>query len=90
MGTGGRTGPWQWGHGIGAARLATSILRIAGKVMRSSGPLRLRFIFATPHLLQECECNHREDRVVVEPVPRAALEVIESEFLLELLVGLLA
>src|SRR5437868_2861438 len=90
MGTGGRTSRSQCGHGIGAARLATSILRIAGNVMRSSGPLRLRFIFATPHLLQECKRNHREDRVVVKPVPRTAFEVIEAEFLLELLVGLLA
>lgn len=40
-------------------------------------------------MLEECERDHREQRVVVQPESRTALEVIEPEFVLQLLVRLL-
>ena len=39
-------------------------------------------------MLEEGERDHREQRVVVQPEPRAALEVIEPEFFLQSLVRL--
>ena len=41
-------------------------------------------------ILQETECDQRHQRMPMQPPPRAALEVIEPELFLELLVGLLA
>ena len=75
---------------MGAASLVTSILRIAGTERRAVGSLRLRFIFADPDVLQEREGNHGEGGMVVQAVPRATFEVIETEFLFQLLVRLLA
>ena len=75
---------------MGAASLVTSILRIAGTERRAVGSLRLRFIFADPDVLQEGEGDHGECGMVMQAVPRAALEVIEAEFLFHLLVRLLA
>jgi hypothetical protein len=40
--------------------------------------------------LQVGVCDHRHERVAVQAMPGSALEVIEAEFFLELLVGLLA
>jgi hypothetical protein len=37
-------------------------------------------------VLEVGEADHREERVVMEPRPRAALEMIEPQFSLELLV----
>ena len=64
---------------------------MAGSV-RGRCPISLRrgFIFAESLLLQKGEGDHREQRVVTEAAPRAALEVVEAEFFLQLLVGLLA
>lgn len=50
---------------MGAASLATSILRIAGNEIRVFGSPRLRFIFAEPDVLQECESHHGEQGVVM-------------------------
>jgi len=41
-------------------------------------------------MLQEREGEHREQRMVMQPQPAAVLEVIEAEFLLQLLMRLLA
>ena len=41
-------------------------------------------------MLEEGVCNHRHERMTVEALPRPTFEVIETEFLFELLVGLLA
>jgi len=41
-------------------------------------------------MLQECVGDHRHERVAMKPLPRSALEVIEAEFLFQLLMGLFA
>ena len=41
-------------------------------------------------MLQEGEANQGHQRMAVEAAPGSTLEVVESEFFLELLVGLLA
>ena len=41
-------------------------------------------------MLEECVSNHRHQRMTMKAVPRSSLEVIETEFLLQLLVSLLA
>ena len=41
-------------------------------------------------MLQEQVCDQRHQRMPVQSAPRAALEVIEAEFFLELLMRLLA
>src|SRR5262245_55996661 len=41
-------------------------------------------------MLEEGVSNHRHERMTVEALPRPTFEVIETEFLFELLVGLLA
>lgn len=41
-------------------------------------------------MLQECEGDHGHQRVAVEPRPGPTLEVVEAEFLLQLLVCLFA
>src|ERR687889_277956 len=43
-----------------------------------------------PQVLEEGEGEPAQERVVVQPAPGAALEVVEAELLLELLVRLLA
>jgi hypothetical protein len=50
---------------MGAASRETSILRIAGSVVRTSGWLRLRFIFAESQVLEKREGDHREHGVMV-------------------------
>ena len=65
--------------------------RIAGRLSWGGGPL----LFPSSHrretlVLQECERDQRHQRVSVQAAPGAALEVVEAEFLLELLVRLLA
>ena len=52
-------------------------------------------LFFPPHfyeaaMLEECVSNHRHQRMTMKAVPRSSLEVIETEFLLQLLVSLLA
>jgi len=41
-------------------------------------------------MLEECVSNHRHQRMTMKAVPRSSLEVIETEFLLQLLMSLLA
>ena len=40
--------------------------------------------------MEEGEGNHDQDRVMVQAVPTASFEVVETKFLLQLLMGLLA
>jgi hypothetical protein len=47
-------------------------------------------VFGEAEVLQEGHGDRHHQRVVVQPVPGAALEVVETEFLLHLLVRLLA
>ena len=41
-------------------------------------------------MLEEGVSNHRHERMTVKALPGPALEVVETEFLFQLLVGLLA
>jgi hypothetical protein len=41
-------------------------------------------------MLEEGVSDHRHERVTMEALPGSALEVVETKFLLQLLVGLLA
>src|SRR3954453_14370406 len=68
--------------------------RISGSEGCGGGPLRSTF-FPPPRrlqapVLQVGEGNAGHQRVPVQPGPRAALEVAKAEFLLELLMCLLA
>jgi hypothetical protein len=52
-------------------------------------------LFFPPHffeatMLKEGESDHRHQRMPVEALPGSPLEVVEAEFLFQLLVGLLA
>ena len=67
------------------------ILRLTcGSGRQGGGPGRGSFFFFAASLLQEAKRHHREQSVVVQAVPGAALEVVEAEFLFELLVRLFA
>ena len=66
---------------------------MAGRLGCGGGPLA--FLFSPcgglqPQMLQEQIRDQRQQRMPVQPAPRAALEVIEPELFLELLVRLLA
>ncbi len=66
--------------------------RTAGKVGCGGGPL---ILFFPPHLcetavLEERVSDHGHQRVTMEARPGPSLEMIETEFLLQLLMGLLA
>ena len=63
-----------WGGGLGSPSVIFSPLRLVGEA----------------EMLEEREGDHDQDGVMVQTVPTAPLEVIESEFLLHLLVSLLA
>ena len=84
----------QWGHRYGGARarMASTARRIAGSV-GLGGPWRILF---SPARLGEAAAlqvgvrDHRHERVAVQAMPGSAFEVIEAEFFLKLLVGLLA
>ena len=41
-------------------------------------------------MLEEGICDHRHERMTVKALPGSSLEVIETEFLLQLLMGLFA
>ena len=67
--------------------------RTAGRLGRGGGPGSggVATLFSPePQVLQEGEGEPAQERVVVQPAPGAALEVVEPQLLLELLVRLLA
>ena len=66
--------------------------RTAGNVGRGGGPLILFFSPCgfEPAILEESVGDHRHERVTMQSVPRSTLEVIETEFFFQLLMGLLA
>jgi hypothetical protein len=85
---------WQWGQRsrtrVSAARTRR---RTSGSVGRGGGPPPGRAstpFFPEPQVLQEGERELAQERVVVQAAPGATLEVVEPEFLLQLLVHLLA
>ena len=66
--------------------------RTAGKVGCGGGPL---ILFFPPHfreaaMLEERVGDHGHERMTVKALPGPSLEVVEAEFLLQLLMGLLA
>ncbi len=64
----------------------------AGSVGRGGGPGACdpHLFFPDPLALQEGERDLAEECMMVQPDPGATLEVVEAQFLLELLVRLLA
>src|SRR3954453_2583785 len=67
--------------------------RMAGRLGRGGGPGSgggATLFPPEPQVLQEGEGEPAQERVVVQPPPGAALEVVEAQLLLELLVRLLA
>src|SRR3954465_1255533 len=77
-------------------RAATMCRRIAGRLGWGGGPGRSGGVAALfppepqPQVLEEGEGELAQERVVVQPAPRAPLEVVEAELVLHLLVHLLA
>jgi hypothetical protein len=69
MGTNGRTGREQCGHGTGATNQRASALRTAGNEGDATGRLRLWVFFADPQVLKKRERDHSEQGVMVEAVP---------------------
>lgn len=69
MGTNGRTGREQCGHGTGAASQAASIRRTAGSVSGATGRLRLVVFFSNPNVLQEGKGDHGKQSMMVQAVP---------------------
>ncbi len=65
MGTNGRTGREQCGHGTGATNQRAIALRTAGKVGGATGGLRLWVFFAHPQVLEKRERDHGKHRVMV-------------------------
>ena len=67
--------------------------RTAGRVGCGGGPARAGPLFSPPagllkpQVLQEGEGDHRHQCMAVQPDPGAALEVVEAELLLQLLVA---
>src|ERR1700722_10496888 len=72
--------------------MARTARRIAGSV-GLGGPRRILFSptrFSEAAALQVGVGDHRHERVTVQATPGSAFEVVEAEFFLKLLVGLLA
>src|SRR5919108_1985153 len=67
---------------------------MAGRLGCGGGPRERAFppfaALCEPEMLQEGERDHRQQRVMVQPGPGAALEVVEAELLFHLLMRLLA
>ena len=75
---------------MSAARICR---RMAGRLGRGGGPAPVppaRLFPPEPRMLQEREGELAQQHVVVQATPGAALEVVEAEFFLHLLVHLLA
>jgi hypothetical protein len=94
-------GESQWrqnGHrmGVSAAIRARMARRMAGNVGCGGGPVSPSIIFSPlrqvgeAEILEEREGDHDQNRVMVQTMPTASLEVVETEFLLHLLVPLFA
>ena len=67
--------------------------RTSGSVGRGGGPGSLptpRLFPPEPQMLEEGEGELAQERVVMQPAPAPALEMIEAELVLHLLVHLLA
>ena len=66
--------------------------RTAGKVGWGGGPLILFFppCSCKAAMLEEGVRDHRHERMAVKALPGSSLEVIETEFFLQLLVSLFA
>src|SRR3712207_7669203 len=61
----------------------TTLFR-SGRVGRGGGPAAGRAaapFFPEPQVLQEGERDHSQERVVVQPAPAPALEVVEAQLL---------
>src|SRR3954454_2480567 len=77
-------------------RAATMCRRIAGRLGWGGGPGRSgggAGVFSPepqPQVLEEGEGELAQERVVVQPAPRAPFEVVKAELVLHLLVHLLA
>jgi hypothetical protein len=70
--------------------MATSCRRPCGREGEGGGPGLVVGFPPEPEVLEEGKGDHRHERMVVQAPPAAALEVVETEFLLHLLVHLLA
>jgi hypothetical protein len=94
VGNGERRSAPQHGHRASARRKdASSRHRTAGKLGCGGGPGGPAPLFPPlpqAKVLEEAKGDHRHERVPVQAGPGATLEVVEAEFLLELLVRLLA
>ena len=66
--------------------------RMAGRLGWGGGPVSFPLVLFSPkpQMLQEGEGQLAQQRVVVQPTPAPALEVIEAQLVLHLLVHLLA
>src|SRR3954447_7892954 len=77
-------------------RAATMCRRIAGRLGWGGGPGRSGGVpplfppEPQPQVLEEGEGELAQERVVVQPAPRAPFEVVKAELVLHLLVHLLA
>jgi hypothetical protein len=78
--------------GVSDAIRARMARRMAGSVGCGGGPVSVIFSplrqVGETEVLEEGEGDHDQNRVMVQAVPTASLEVIETEFLLHLLVPL--
>ncbi len=70
--------------------MATSWRRTCGREGHGGGPGLVVVFSPKPEMLEEGKGDHRQERMVVQAPPAAALEVVEAELLLHLLVHLLA
>jgi hypothetical protein len=76
IGTSGCTSWWQLGQETGAINQRAIARRSAGSVGTGMGRLRLEFFFAQPHMLQEGKCDHCEQCVMVQTMPRSAFKMV--------------
>src|SRR4051812_24999321 len=93
-GRGGSSGQPQRGQRVEPRQSrSTSMRRTAGRVGWGGGPGEPASLFPPrpePQMLEERERDHGHQRVPVQTGPGAALEMVEAELLLHLLVRLLA
>ena len=81
----------QWGQSRAKAlSVATSRQRICGKDGVGDGSGLVVVFFPKPQRLEKGKGDHRHERMMVQAPLAAALEIIEADLLLHLLVHLLA